>query len=40
MRQDGIVNRFQKSWAEGGVDAKGSVYDFLSDLVFGHTGFP
>jgi hypothetical protein len=40
MRQDCIINRFQQSWAEGGVDAKGSVHDFFSDLVLGHNGFP
>ena len=36
MSQDCIVYRFQQSWAEGGVDAKGSVHDFFSDLVLGH----
>jgi hypothetical protein len=40
MRQDCIVNRFQQSWAEGGMDAKGSIHDFFRDVVLGHNGLP
>ena len=37
--EHGMVNRFQYSWSEGGVDAKGGVHDLLGDGILSHGGF-